>query len=213
MMHNIKNLAKECFETKRQLNESSKVKVIGAKYYLIKDNDTIIESDFDNILDNKDFELVYIFPKIKYIFWTTWYESYLRPIIIDKSLNVFDGEFSVNEWVYKFSDQPLDSAPFESSVPKLTVVFKEKEYFRFEFKNPAREITKLSRLLASISNCNTQHEVSLVFKIFNSNIEYQKLVNQIEEIKKEIYYKNLAIEGYKGLLDSITSLIQDKKNI
>lgn len=207
IMGNLREIAKECLNAKKEeYEENEKVNVTGARYIVIFENNVIKQSDFDIILNSLDIQIAYIFPKIHYTPMSNWYNSFLSPIIVNNSLEPFEGRQVIQNWTIEYSGQSLCHTP--SSNSSLSVNFQNKK-FDFEAQTcfSINEFEIFYPLIVNLANCSSKSEAVYVFDMYKKNRSIEILGENISRLNSEIHIKEKIIEGYEDLLSRISDLL------
>lgn len=207
-MAKFNDLARECLSiTKEEYISNEKVNVIGAKYFVLLENDEMRESDFDPILNQSDIKLAFVFPKIHYTPMSNWYNSYLQPIIINKNFEAIVGKLKIQDWKFEFTGQPLQYTPNGLGVNLVNVKFGFNEHIGGAYD----KFSELYKFLIILTGCSSKSEVLYVFDIYKKSLKIDSLSEYVSRLEADSHIKSLTIDSYKELLDSIAELVNSKE--
>ena len=209
-MEDLKGLVKECIKIKtEQFQTNEKVKIVGAKYFVILENGEIKQSDFDPILNQSGIEFAFIFPKIHYTPNVTyWEDSYLSPIIINQILEAVDEKLMINNWIFEFKGQNIKHAAHHIQMNISNNKFGYMESF---YPVLVEELIEMLKLFMTLLKCSTKTEALYMVDLHKKGIQIDSLSNKVSRLEADMHIKNLTIESYKELLNSIKELVASKQ--
>lgn len=204
-MSNLREFAQECLKSTRdQFADNNKVNVVGARYIVVLENNEVKQSDFDIILNSEGITYTFIFPKIYYTPMSNWYYSYLKPIIINESLEPIEGIQVIKDWTISYSGQSLLHTPGVVNVNFKNMKFDcdiFNSYFRID------DFPNFYPVILNLINCTSKIEAQYIFDTFNKNHSIQILRDNISRLESEIHIKNKIIEGYEDLINKISDIV------
>jgi len=207
-MEGLKELVRECIDIKKgEFQKGDSVRIVSLKYFVVLENGEIKQSDFDPILNNPGIKYAFIFPKVSNTPMSNWYYSCLKPIIVNQDFEVIEGRLTINDWIFEFHGQSLGNTPFPMSVFIINNKFGFKERNHFDID----EFGEVYKFLISFLNCSSNAEAMYLFEIHKKDKHIDYLSAKVNSLEADLYFKDLAIEGYKELLNSIKNLVSIKQ--
>jgi hypothetical protein len=188
---------------------------IGEKFFIVLDNETVLESDYDSILDRANIKLAFAFLKISYQ-PKGFDESYLSPIIIGKDQLPLNRKLVIKDWVFDFKGQDLleMAEPINLSIynNEMDVNILRKLAIEKPIPTDQLDFKTAIQLCIALSDCTSKESVQFVMDQFSKKplIIKTGLIDQMQEeitrLKVDLADKDQIILNYKNRLDSIEGI-------
>lgn len=207
-MNAFRELSKEFIEQiRKQYENNRQVTRIEAKHIALFKNGEIKTSDSDYLFEKEEIECAFIFPRIYYMPQTKPTDSYLNPRIISSDYQVFDSEYKNGDWHISFSGQDIS---YQRHPMGLHISHRNSFQFTQNLEISGGNFEVFCLYIWTLAKCGTAMEARFLRENFElqDKIEVLHSKNIVQEA--EIRAKELAIEGYTELLDSIKELVQNE---
>lgn len=205
---NIRERVEECVKIKENecLSFQGQYKTGGAKYFVIYKDGKIVQNDFIPVLDESNIEFVFIFLKLYPVHGRGSYYTYLSPIIINQNLLASEEKLKIDDWIFEFIGQNINGG---AQVIQVKISNDMLGYYKSQSFS-VNNFSDLYQFLITFLKCNTKAEAKYLFDLFQKDEKINDLIKSISRLEAELHIKNLGIESYTSLLDSIKELVISK---
>ena len=178
-------------------------------YYISIKKDWSVTAIEDSIKSFIDAEYGIVLLSYEYLVQTQYDMSFFTLFITQDGANESVTE---NGWTLKLSNPTVST--FRSN-ERCCSIFKGDLCLTIDFLNDyliiPRKLRDCFKLFKAAQQCTTQRELNFLKELYNKNNEIEALNKRLLNEKMDLHYKEMAIEGYKDLLNQIRDLVGQKK--